>query len=254
MSDTTTKTYQHLLFDLDNTLVNFDQSEERALRYVYAQYFSAEPYERFINYYQRYNQQVWKQVEACNLRPRQAALLRFQRLTSHYPSIEQSYNRIALDYEQQLAIHCQWLPGIPAALQQLASHYTLGIVTNGLENVQQQKYQLMQLQTWFACYIISDSVEINKPDPRIFNVALQQLQAEASSTLMIGDSLSSDFRGALNADIDFCWVNPKQSKLPSGWPEPSFDVSSVTELYKNLQPTKDYAETIGAGTTTLHTE
>jgi FMN phosphatase YigB (HAD superfamily) len=78
--------------------------------------------------------------------------------------------------------------------------------------------------------IISEQAGMSKPDPRIFKLASERLGVEASKTLMVGDSLTSDFRGALNAGMDFCWVNPAKKPLPEGWPTPKFIVERVAEL------------------------
>jgi putative hydrolase of the HAD superfamily len=71
---------------------------------------------------------------------------------------------------------------------------------------------------------------IAKPDPRIFDVALEGLRVAPEETIMVGNSLEHDHRGAINAGIRFVWANHRGSDLPDGWPEPDYVVGSFAEL------------------------
>ncbi len=123
-----------------------------------------------------------------------------------------------------------WLPGSKEALTALKEKYKLSIVTNGFSHVQKAKYKSLSLNKWFESFVISEDVNLSKPQKEIFDIALREIGEIHSGTLMVGDSLSSDYRGSINAGIDFCWVNAKDDSLPEHFPEPRFTVSSVIEL------------------------
>ena len=227
--------YQTLLFDLDNTLVDFSGSEEKALDQIYRHHFrQTGSRHAFDNQFHLINRKLWQQVETGAISPREAGDRRFQKLISKLGSANDP-NHIANRYEKALAEHTAWLPGTQATLDQLAKHYQLGIITNGLTMVQQLKYAHLNMQRWFSCYLISEQVGIAKPNPKIFKQALADLKANPETTLMAGDSLSSDYQGALNSGLDFCWINQQQKPLPNHLPKPQWIMRSVTE-FKLPQP------------------
>ncbi len=64
----------------------------------------------------------------------------------------------------------------------------------------------------------------------IFDHAFKEMDCTSSETLIIGDSLSSDYQGALNAGMDFCWINLENHALSAEFPKPKYEVKSVAEL------------------------
>ena len=81
--------------------------------------------------------------------------------------------------------------------------------------------------------IISEECGVAKPHPQIFHRALDLIKSEASRTLMIGDSLSSDGQGAQNVQMPFCWYNPNQLSNPHEW-EPTMVVQSLRDVMAHL--------------------
>jgi 2-haloacid dehalogenase len=156
-------------------------------------------------------------------------LKRFQ-LLSEALGVNLEAERVAAFYENQLGTTASWLPGTAEALSLLERRYKLGIVTNGLTNIQKAKYQHLSLGKWFKSFVISEEVATSKPQKEIFNIALTQLEIAPAHTLMAGDSLTSDYLGSLNAGMDFCWINARGLPLPSHLPVPRFTLQSVAEL------------------------
>ena len=233
-----------LLFDLDNTLVDFSGAEKKAFADLHQHFLKQQHTDIEKNYlcYQAINAPLWQDVEKGIITPRQAADMRIQKLLRQL-KITHPAEEVVAHYENCLAKYTDWLPGVTESLDKLQQQFQLGVITNGLKTVQSAKYNSMHLGEWFDCYVISDEVKLAKPDPEIFSIALQQLGAQAEQTLMVGDSLSSDYRGAINSDIDFCWVHPQaESPVPDAWPEPRFKVKSVTELEALLIPHESYRE------------
>jgi HAD superfamily hydrolase (TIGR01549 family) len=152
----------------------------------------------------------------------QVRLKRFQ-LLSEALGVNLDAEPVAAFYEHQLGTTARWLPGTAEALSLLGGHYKLGIVTNGLTPIQRAKHHHLALGTWFKSFVISEEVAMSKP-------ALTQLETAPARTLMVGDSLTSDYQGALNAGMDFCWINAKRLPLPAHLPEPRFTLQSVAEL------------------------
>lgn len=223
-------TYKTLLFDLDDTLLDFAQSEHFSLNKLYHDYFSVHVDNAiFTEKYHRINKKLWSLVELGETTAAEVKLDRFRLLTEALNSTI-DYRKLATAYEGSLGEQCGWLVGAEEALTTLKNHYQIGIITNGLTSVQTKKYTALELHRFCECYLISEAVGIAKPDKEIFTLALEHFKSASHETLMIGDSLASDYQGALNADIDFCWINSKQRSLPTNLPPPKHTIGSVAEL------------------------
>ena len=221
--------YKALLFDLDDTLVDFKASEALALELVYENFYkNFTQKETFTTNFHIINQGLWESVEKMHLPIAGVGLKRFQILTTLL-SANVDPKLTATFYEDKLG-SVSWLPGAQEAVSSLKNQYKLGIVTNGFAKIQKIKQQSLSLEKWFKPFVISEEVMISKPRKEIFDIALKEMGEIHSRTLMIGDSLTSDYQGSLNAGIDFCWINAKEAPLPDHLPEPKFTLSSVAEL------------------------
>ena len=222
--------YQTLLFDLDDTLIDFKASESSALARVYENFYKTFVHtEAFHSHFHTINQSLWKAVEGAQLHVGHLRLKRFQMLSETLGASLEA-EAVAAFYEHLLGTTASWFPQTQETLSQLGGQYSLGIVTNGLTLIQRAKYQHLALGQWFKSFVVSEEVALSKPRKEIFDIALTQLGADPARTLMVGDSLSSDYAGAMNAGLDFCWINPKRLPLPAHLPSPRFTVQSVAEL------------------------
>src|SRR3989344_9533103 len=232
--------YERLLFDLDDTLLDFLASQERARRLIHAKFYSRIAFARFDSTFEEINQALWRRVGAAEdpLQPKGVGRLRFP-LPNRSLGVEADAGLVAIEYEQALGLTAEWLPGVRAVIEFLhRRHYVLGIVTNGLVRMQEMKYKRHQLDRWFRCFVISDAVGYSKPDRRIFETALTRISRtervdvasiDLSSVLMVGDSLSSDGRGANRMGISFCFVNPSGIKETRGV-SVQHNIASVADL------------------------
>lgn len=226
--------YKAILFDLDNTLLDFTASETVSLHAVHQQFFKEHVViDDFKQHYQEINKGLWKLVESGSCTTEQIKIERFKRLTEKL-QINIDYSAIADIYEESLGDSADWYPQAKETLFLLKQKFELGIITNGLTSVQEKKYYRLGFDQLCACCLISESVGIAKPNKAIFELALNELGLNAHEALMVGDSLSSDYAGALNANIDFCWINLHNSPLPTNLPEPKYIVKNVLQLSQLL--------------------
>src|SRR5207248_1885827 len=84
--------------------------------------------------------------------------------------------------------------------------YHLGIITNGMTEIQREKIQRLGIEPYFDTILISQEVGITKPDPRIFRMAIERVPCEAREAVMIGDSPDRDIAGARAAGLIAVWV------------------------------------------------
>src|SRR5690606_25197336 len=104
-----------------------------------------------------------------------------------------------------------------------------GMITNGYADSQRKRLRACGIEQYFHSLVISDEVGIRKPDPSIFELALDELGQDQGEVLFVGDSLQDDYRGAINAGIDFCFYNRDGIKLTEA-ETPKYEVANLAEL------------------------
>ncbi|VEH33058.1 HAD family hydrolase [Legionella sainthelensi] len=227
--------YQVILFDLDDTLIDFSYSERMGLISIYNQFYTSVEYAVFEQLYKEINTQLWHQV-GNSLSSSEVRLLRFAHLNQKI-SCPTPIEEIASEYEKNLCAHAYWLPYVKAAIEFLhqKGHF-LGIITNGFKETQAQKHQQLELSNWFDCYIISSEIGVAKPDIKIFEIAIAEIVSkrqhciEKHSMLMVGDSIVSDGHGAKNFGIDFCFINNHSLDILPSEPPIKYNINSVAHL------------------------
>jgi len=114
------------------------------------------------------------------------------------------------------------VPGVRRVLQRLHGRTVVGVVTNNQVAEQEEKLSFLGVRELVDLLVISEGVGVSKPDPRIFEIALDRASAESSEAVMVGDSWSNDVLGARAAGIRAVWFNR------FGAPNP--DPAAVVEL------------------------
>jgi YjjG family noncanonical pyrimidine nucleotidase len=122
------------------------------------------------------------------------------------------------------------MPHAISVLKALSKRIAIVLVTNGIAMVQKRRLAASEIGMYFQDVLISADLGVSKPDPAIFHIAVRRLGLPAGEILCIGDSPSSDIRGAANAGIDSCWFNPSGGVYPSGEPEPNYIIRDLREL------------------------
>jgi len=122
------------------------------------------------------------------------------------------------------------LPGALDLLQSLDNRLKLGLVTNGVSHTQRARLKNFDIAKYFQAIVISGEFGNPKPSPAMFSEALRVLgYTEKANVIMVGDSLTSDMRGAANFGIDSCWYNPEQALNTTGLP-----VTHVATSFKEI--------------------
>ncbi|MEO6569981.1 MAG: YjjG family noncanonical pyrimidine nucleotidase [Ilumatobacteraceae bacterium] len=199
--------YTTLLFDLDHTLLDSDASEVDAYAHTMDTIGLADPDVHFDRYVS-INQTMWRAVERGELEPGDLRHQRFQAFTEQL-LIDADPFAMADAFVWGLGAHGALYEGAREVLEQLSAVATLAMITNGLSEVQRARIDRLDLAGYFDAIVISSEVGATKPRPEIFEHAFELLgQPPKSTTLMIGDSLTSDIRGGTDFGIDTCWFNP----------------------------------------------
>ena len=115
-------------------------------------------------------------------------------------------------------------------VKKLSRKFKVGIVSNGLADVQYTKLETMGLRDLFSCVVLSEEFGIRKPDSKIFHHAVSLLYLQPAECLYVGDSYVNDVIGAKNAGLLVCWLNPESLKPPDENIKPDFIISRLAEL------------------------
>jgi 2-haloacid dehalogenase len=177
---------------------------------------------------------MWKALEQGQITPAALGVRRFELLFEalSLPPLPASFSPA---YLQHLADSAELNEGAEALLQALHPRYHLAILTNGLKAVQRSRLARSTIRDYIEALIISEEVGAAKPDPAIFDAAMAQMGGPPkAAVLMIGDSLSSDIRGAQRYGLDTCWYNPASLPRPAGV-EPLFEIQTLGQLQTLLK-------------------
>ena len=228
------KHYPIILLDADGTLFDFDRAEERALGQVFA--WGSIPdtpanRERYIVI----NKSMWAAFERGEITKSQLQARRFAQLLEELelPGDGQAYNDKYLDYLSQ---GTDLIPGALEVCEKLSRISRLAIVTNGISRVQHGRMDLSPIKKYFEHIFVSEDVGFQKPQKEYFDYCLKVMgNPDPADCLMVGDSLSSDMAGGVNASIPTCWYNPGKLPRPEGL-ELTWEITALEELLPQENP------------------
>jgi len=200
--------YDWLLFDADDTLFDYPRAEMAALRTTLEQ-FGVHYRPHYLTGYQKFNRQVWGELERGEVDPVTLRAKRF-RLFFEAEGLGCDPEAFSPRYLQNLAGCSQLFEGVPELIRALAETHHLAVVTNGLAEVQRPRLERSAIAPFIEHLFISEELGAAKPDPAFFEAVFREIgQPEKSEVLIVGDSLTSDMQGGINYGIDTCWYNPQ---------------------------------------------
>lgn len=224
--------YEVIIFDADETLFDFRKSEREALKNTMVQFDIDYDENYHLKVYKDINSVIWKEFEDGILLQKNLNVERFKRLLSklnlNFDEIEFSKSYVKhLSYASFL-----YNDSLPL-IESLYKEFKLIIITNGLKDVQDNRIRKSIIGKYFEDVVVSEEVEVSKPDPKIFEHALNNIKhTDKSKVLMVGDSLTSDIQGGINFGIDTCWFNPNNIIKKTAI-EPTYEISNLMNL-KNI--------------------
>jgi putative hydrolase of the HAD superfamily len=221
--------YKIILLDADGTLFDFEKAEIIAFKNMLTD-FGVSYSEWLFSIYLRENKQVWQELEKGIISQEKLKTERFKRFleTSKITGDEKQY---AASYMAHLANASILFDDALDVVKKLSENHTLIIVTNGLKEVQHKRIRESILKPYIKKVIISDEFGKAKPDPSIIYHALEGESYDdlKQDVVIIGDSLTSDIKGGINAGISTVWYNPNHLKNKSDI-IPDFEISNFNEL------------------------
>ena len=208
--------YTTVLFDADGTLLDFARSEDEAVRATMI-FGGIEPDDEKVATYSRINDGLWKMLERGEIEKNVLLYRRFELFCEHYGYVGIDARAMAREYMEQLSQRGYLLDGARELLEALHGKVRMYIITNGVDFIQRRRYAHSGLEKYFDGLFISGELGFEKPDPRYFECVEAKIENfSAKDTIVVGDSLTSDIKGANNYSLDSCWYNPKGKPLAAG--------------------------------------
>ena len=232
------KQYKAILIDWDDTIGDFIHAAERSLRMMYDKHGLSACYadfQSFCDIYEPHNLDLWRRYGLDEVTK---DYLEFDRMfypltMARNPLPQQECIRLAETMqEEHLRMTTQFfslLPDADEVVRYLSRKYPLVVLSNGFVSVQYDKIERSGLRDCFADIVLSEEVGCQKPNPRIYEAALQRGGWRADEVLMIGDSWTSDIQGAIAAGIDQVWIHEGETDLPS-----TYRVSHLSDVMSLL--------------------
>lgn len=219
---------RNVLFDLDDTLFDFHKAEKIALTKTLV-YFDIDPTEETLALYSTINAAHWKRLELGEISREEVKVGRYRELFKTI-GVECDPVKATAYYESMLAIGHYFMPGAPELLEELYGKYRLYIVSNGTAKVQEGRIGSSGIAKYMDGIFISQILGANKPDKQFFDICFAEIpDFLLSETVIIGDSLSSDIKGGINAGITTVWFNPKGIENDSDI-KPDYTINELSEV------------------------
>lgn len=220
-----------VFFDLDHTLWDFDRNSELTFKNIFNKNHPTIETKCFIEKYVPINQACWKLYQYDKITH---AELRYNRLkhsfdAMNYSISDEQIESIAQEYIDLLPQNNHLFDGTLEVLDYLQQKYKLHIITNGFAEVQFKKITNSNIGTYFQTITNSEMAGVKKPNPIIFEYALELAKAKKENSIMIGDCLEADVQGALDAGIDAIFFN-----------ESRIQVSNTIKQVNHLLELKNY--------------
>ncbi|MBQ7838997.1 MAG: YjjG family noncanonical pyrimidine nucleotidase [Lachnospiraceae bacterium] len=207
------KTYRDLMLDMDGTFLDFEAAENNAF-YTAMEKFGYTATEEDYQIYKKINQGYWEAHERGEI-SREALII--ARFTSYFEQkgIDQDGAEFEEVYQELLGQGHELIKDAWEVLEYLKSKYRLFVVTNGVESTQRNRLHLSGIEKFMDDIFISGCIGVQKPQKEFFDYCFAHMEnADPEHTIVIGDSLTSDIQGGMNAGIDTCWFNPKGKARP----------------------------------------
>jgi len=210
-----------IFFDLDHTLWDFERNSALTFEMIFKKHAVAVDLQVFLQHYVPVNIKYWALYREDKI---DHLTLRYKRLKEVFDLVpheikDSDIHLISEEYIKYLPTFNHLFDGAIDVLDYLKPKYNLHIITNGFQDVQSGKLKNANIEHYFTTITNSEMAGVKKPNPKIFEFALQLAKAEKATSLMVGDSLEADMEGAKNIGLDALFFNEAKTVEPHDFPQ-----------------------------------
>ena len=198
-----------ILWDVDQTLLDFDKSQEYALDYSFKQ-FGKKVDDMIRAQYREINTAYWIRYELGEITKDELVTGRFDTLFSQLGITDIASKDFNVVYQKALGSVFYFRDDAYQLCSRLKGKVRQYVVTNGVSSTQRNKLRLSGLDQIFEDIFVSEEIGYPKPKLLFFEKCFEKIEdLQKDKVLIVGDSLSSDMQGGNNAGIACCWYNPE---------------------------------------------
>lgn len=199
-----------ILWDIDGTLLNFDLAETAAINKCFEIFSLTKPTEEMLKVYKDINNIYWQRLERNEITRDEVLLGRFRDFFNKYDIDTKIVEDFNYNYQIQLGKTYVFNPFGKEIVRKLSTKYDQYAVTNGSLTAQKGKLEGSDLNKILLASFISEKIGFEKPDKRFFDYVFDKIGShDLEDYVIIGDSLTSDMLGGVNAKIKTIWFNPE---------------------------------------------
>ncbi len=205
--------YEHLFFDLDHTIWDFETNSKEAMLDVFTsnqlQEKGVTSFDAFFDRYSYHNHRLWDKYSKGQLKQEELRWKRMWLSLVDFKIADEAVSRkMGLEFLEILPNKNKLFPYTIEILSYLKNKgYQMHLITNGFEKVQYNKIEKSNIGSFFIEVITSEGSNSLKPNREIFEHALQKTGATIKKSIMIGDNIEADIKGAMNIGMDTIFVN-----------------------------------------------
>lgn len=224
-----------ILWDIDGTLLNFEEAEKAAINECFASHHMGECSDDRLKRYSAINRKYWEALERGELTKPQVLVGRFQEFFEKEGLPVEAAESFNAEYQVRLGDTVVFCDNGYELVQKLKSQIKQAAVTNGTKTAQDKKLKNSKLDTLLDGIFISDVLGVEKPNIGFFEKVFEEMgNYEKEEVLIVGDSLTSDMQGGNNAGILCCWYNPKKLENTKGV-HIDYEITNLWEIEKILK-------------------
>ena len=225
--------YKHLFFDLDHTLWDFEANAKETLHELHGlhalQEKGVDDFDLFFSRYSFHNERLWDRYTKGFIKQEELRWKRVWLTLLDFKIADESLaKKMSVQFLEQLPNRRNLFPYTTEILDYLTKkNYVLHLITNGFDNIQHSKLKYSNLTGYFNEVITSEKAGSLKPHKEIFEFALQATGADVTNSIMIGDNIEADIKGAMSAGLDTIFVNHLQVETDV---KPTYIIHHLKEL------------------------
>lgn len=224
---------KYVLIDLDDTIFDFHAQEKLAMAQTLMS-LGIPPTEETLSLYHEINRLEWQRLERGETTRERLLTERFEKLfraigRNSDPALARK------TYEGNLASGHVFVEGAEELLPQLTHEFEAYLVSNGTAHVQAGRLASAGIVPYFKGVFISQTVGHNKPSKAFFDAVFAEIgEDKRGESIVVGDSLTSDILGAINAGLPSVWFNPHGTPADPAVPA-TYTIGHLGELVPLLK-------------------